>query len=162
MPTLCKNSNGGWYEYGRSYSQAKWISILEQYEEVLKDNGKCLVQKLAKEVSISLHVAHCAIKLYEQGETKMPQCQRGHGKKGIGTKKNLKLEHHTFLYELYTGNPLMPLYGYVEEFYKKYNIKLSNSFIFRWFQSIGPHKGTLRVTSSHPTQGATLQRRSYA
>ena len=88
MPTTCKNSNGGWYEYGRSYSQAKWISILEQYEEVLKVDGKCSVRKLAKEASISLHSAHRAIKLYELGETKMPQCQRGHGKKGIGTKKN--------------------------------------------------------------------------
>ena len=81
----------------------------------------------------------------------MPQCRRGHGKKGIGSKKLLEVEHHVFLYELYRNNPSMPLNGYSEEFAKRYNIKLSYGFVKRWFDQIGPHKGTLRVTSSHPT-----------
>ena len=45
----------------------------------------------------------------------------------------------------------MPQYGYIEEFSQHFGILLSASFIKRWFESIGPYKGTLRVTSSHPT-----------
>ena len=81
----------------------------------------------------------------------MPKRQRGHGRCGIGSKKLLNVEHHTFIYELYKNNPSMPLYGYCEEFYKKYHIKLSDSFVKRWFDCIGPYKGSLRITSSHPT-----------
>ena len=45
----------------------------------------------------------------------------------------------------------MPLYGYAEEQYKKYRIKVSDFFIKRWFDKIGPHKGSLCATSSHLT-----------
>ena len=151
MPTVCRNSNGGWYECGRSYSQAKWISTLHQYDALLKKNGKCSVRQLAKEASISIHSAHRVVKLHKEGKQEMPKCQRGHGRKGIGSKKAFTLEHHAFLYQLYRDNPSMPLYGYVEELLKEYSIKVSDSFIKRWFDEIGPHKGTLRVTSSHPS-----------
>ena len=151
MPTVCRNSNGGWYECGKSFSQAKWISTLQQYETLLKDNANCSVRQLAKAASISIYSAHRVVKLYKAGKEWMPQCQRGHGKKGVGSKKLLTYEHHTYLYELYKDNPSMPLYGYAEELYKKYRIKVSDSFMKRWFDEIGPHKGTLRVTSSHPT-----------
>ena len=116
MPTVCRNNNGGWYEYGRSYSQAKWRSILHQYEVLLKKNGNCSVRELAKEACISLHSAHRVVKLYREGGSEMPQCRRGHGKKGIGSKKLLEVEHHVFLHALYRTNPSMPLNGYSEEF----------------------------------------------
>ena len=151
MPTVCRNSNGGYYECGRSYSQAKWTSALHQYEVLLKEYGQCSIRRLAKEACISVHSAHRVVKLHREGRQEMPQCQRGDGRKGIGSKKSFTTEHHAFLYDLYRDNPSMPLYGYAEELYNKYKIKVSDSFIRRWFHQIGPHKGTLRVTSSHPT-----------
>ena len=151
MPTVCRNSNGGWYENGRSFTQAKWVATLHQYEVLLIKNGGCSVRQLAKAASISVHSAHRVVKLYEEGKAEMPQCQRGSRKKGIGSKKLLEVQHHLFLYDLYRDNPSMPLYGYAEELYKKYNIKVSDTFIRRWFHEIGPHKGTLRATSSHLT-----------
>ena len=84
MPTVCRNSNGGWYECGKSFSQAKWISTLQQYETLLKDNANCSVRQLAKAASISIYSAHLVVKLYKAGKEWMPQCQRGHGKKGVG------------------------------------------------------------------------------
>ena len=151
MPTVCRNSNGGWYESGKSYSQAKWVSTLHKYEVLLNTYGKCSIRQLAKEASISVHSAHRVVKLYKEGKYEMPQWQRGDGRKGIGSKKSFTVEHHAFLYKLYRDNPSMPLYGYAEELQKKYNISVSDSFVKRWFDKIGPHKGSLRVTSSHPT-----------
>ena len=151
MPTVCRNSNGGWYKCGRLYSQAKWISTLHQYEVLLKENGKCSVCQLAKAAYISVHSAARVVNLYKEGRREMPMGQRGRRKKGIGSQKSLNIEHHSFLYDLYKSNPSMPLYGYAEEFYNKYCMKLSNSFVQRWFNEIGPHKGSLCVTSSHPT-----------
>ena len=118
MPTVCRNSNGGWYECGRSYSQAKWVSTLHQYDVLLKKHGKCSVCRLATESFISIHSAHCVVKLYKEGKQQMPQCQRGHGRKGIGSKKSFTVKHHAFLYRLYKDNPSMPLYGYAEELQK--------------------------------------------
>ena len=78
----------------------------------------------------------------------MPVKKRGHNKKGIGTLSNLKIHHHVFLYSLYRSNPAMPLYGYYEELYRNYQIKVSEMFIKRWFDTVGPYKGTLRKTSN--------------
>ena len=150
-PTVRRNMNGGYYETGISFTQSKWVSILHEYETLLEKEGKCTVRMLAKAAGISLHSANRAIDLHRAGLEMMPQCQRGHGKKGVGSKKGFKLEHHAFLYELYLGNPSMPQYGYCEEFQHQFGFKISESTIRRWFQSIGPYKGNMRVTSSHPT-----------
>ena len=111
IPTVCRNSNGGYYEDGRRFTQAKWVAILHDYDALLKKNGKCTVRMLAKAACISLHSAHRAIKLHGTGLREMPQCQRGHGKVGVGSKKGLQVHHHQFLYDLYLQNPSMPLYG---------------------------------------------------
>ena len=135
----------------RGFTQSKWVSILHDYETLLEKEGKCTVPMLAKAACISLHSAHCAINLHRAGLSVMPKCQRGHGKKGVGSKKGFSVEHHAFLYNLYKTNPSMPMYGYCEEFEQKFDHSLSESFIKRWFESIGPFKGSLRVTSYHPT-----------
>ena len=150
-PAVRINMYGGYYESGISFTYAKWVSILHMYETLLIEKGKCTVRMLAKKACISLHSAHRVINLHRAGMDVMPKCQRGHGKKGVGSKKGLKVEHHSFLYQTYLGNPSMPLYGYTEEFKQKFGIEISESTIKRWFESIGPHKGSLRVTSSHPT-----------
>ena len=160
-PKVCRNSNGGYYEEGRSFTQSKWVGILQQYDALLKKYGKCTVRMLAKEACISLHSANRVINLHRAGLTEMPQCKRGHGKFGIGSKKGFSLEHHFFMYDLYLDNPSMPLYGYCEEFQNKYNIILTEVFVKRWFEQVGPFKGSLRVTSTHPTgrySDATIMR----
>ena len=77
--------------------------------------------------------------------------REGMEKRALVQKKGFSVQHHAFLYDLYRRNPSMPQYGYIEEFSQHFGILLSASFIKRWFESIGPYKGTLRVTSSHPT-----------
>ena len=62
-----------------------------------------------------------------------------------------EMKHHVFLYDLYRDNPSMPVDGYVEEFLHWYGICLSKSTVERWFQTIGPFKGTMRVTSRYPS-----------
>ena len=80
--------HGGYYESGISFTQSKWVSILHEYETLLEKEGKCTVRMLAKAAGISLHSANRAIDLHRAGLEMMPQCQRGHGKKGVGSKKD--------------------------------------------------------------------------
>ena len=80
----------------------------------------------------------------------MPCKKRGHNKVGIGSLVNLKIHHHAFLYSLYKSNPGMPLYGYCEELSNHFNINVSEMFVKRWFDTVGPYKGTLRKTSNFP------------
>ena len=107
------------------------------------------VRTLAKEAAISNDSAHRIIKLQRKGMHSMPVSKRGHGWTGIGSMKQLSIDHHCFIYELYKNNPSMPLSGYCEEFFLQFGVKLSDTFIKRWFDTIGPFKGSLRVTSSH-------------
>ena len=100
-PTVCRNTNGGWYECGAAYSQAKWLSVLHKYKTLLKKHGTCSICCLAKEACVGLNLAHRAVKLYREGLTVMPKRQRGHGRRGIGSAKMLTVEHHTFIYEPY-------------------------------------------------------------
>ena len=79
----------------------------------------------------------------------MPVSKKGHGRRGTGSLYGLKVEHHFYIYDLYKNNPSMPLYGYCEELFKAFGILVSDAFIKRWFDTIGPHKGSLRVTSHH-------------
>ena len=147
--TVYMNSNGGYYEHGSSFTQSKWRSVLQVYYAILEKNGKCTVRTLAKEAGVSNDSAHRIIKLQKSGMHSMPVSKRGHGKRGIGTMKQLNIEHHTYIYELYKTNPSMPLSGYCEEFYNRFGIQVSDVFIKRWFDTIGRLKGSLRVTSSH-------------
>ena len=125
QPTVRRNMNGGYYESGSSFTHSKWVSILHDYETLLEKEGKCTVRMLAKAACISLHSAHRAINLHRAGLSVMPKCQRGHGKKGVGSKKGFSVEHHAFLYDLYKRNPSMPTYGYCEEFKEIYGHSLS-------------------------------------
>ena len=149
VKTVCMNSNGGYYEHGTAFTQSKWLSILEVYYRVLETSGNCNVRTLAKEAAISNDSAHRIIKLQREGMHSMPVSKRGHGRTGIGSMKQLSIDHHCFIYELYKNNPSMPLSGYCEEFFLRFGVKLSDAFIKRWFDTIRPYKGSLRVTSSH-------------
>ena len=87
-PKVRRNMHGGYYESGICFTQSKWVSILHEYETLLEKEGKCTVRMLAKAAGISLHSANRAIDLHRAGLEMMPQCQRGHGKKGVGSKKD--------------------------------------------------------------------------
>ena len=77
--------------------------------------------------------------------------QRGHGHRGPGSILRLTMVHHSFIFALYLDNPSMPLYGYVEELEIRFSLVVSIMTIHNWFMSIGPFKGTLRITSSFPS-----------
>jgi transposase len=56
-----------------------------------------------------------------------------------------------FLYDLYRNNASFPVDGYVEEFLIRFRMIVSKSTIERWFLTIGPFKGSMRVTSRYPS-----------
>ena len=111
VSTVSMNTNGGYYEHGSAFTQSKWQSILEVYYRVLEKKGKCSVRTLAKEAAVSNDSAHRIIKLQKAGMSFMPVSKRGHGRKGIGTIKQLSMDHHCYIYALYKNNPSMPLSG---------------------------------------------------
>ena len=54
------------------------------------------------------------------------------------------------MYYWYTKRPSRPIDGYVLKLQKHFGITVSNSLVSRWFHSIGPFKGTMRLTSKFP------------
>jgi len=77
---------------------------------------------------------------------------KGHGRVGVGSMYGMDMMHHTLIYELYIKNPLLPLHGYIEEMYHKYGLLLHiSSLTERWFMTIGPFIGTMRLTSRYPS-----------
>ena len=149
QPTLSINSNGGYFECGTAFLQSKWKSILDTYYRLLEKDGKCSIRTLAKEALISTSSAQKIIKLQQIGMNSVPVSKKGHGRSGTGSLLGLTIEHHLYIYELYKMNPSMPLYGYSEELWKEFGIQVSDAFIKKWFDTVGPKKGSLRVTSHH-------------
>ena len=142
-----KNHQGGYYERGKTFSRAKWYSVVNTYETELILAGKCTVNRLVELAKIGTNSAIKAIRYFNLGF--IPSRQRKNAK-GVGSLKGLKMKHHAFIFALYLSNPALPDYGYCEEMEKKFDITLSNTFISRWFKSIGPFKGTYRKTSRFP------------
>ena len=148
LPTVLPNQYGGYYEVGKSFNDSKWYNILSVYITTCQNSGNCSIRTLAKKAKCSKDSAHKCIKMFRRGMSRMPCKKRGHNKVGIGSLVNLKIHHHAFLYSLYKSNPGMPLYGYCEELSNHFNINVSEMFVKRWFDTVGPFKGTLRKTSN--------------
>ena len=43
-----KNSQGGYFERGKSFSSVSWVYIVDAYQVKLKMAGKCSVERLVK------------------------------------------------------------------------------------------------------------------
>ena len=156
-PTLQVNQNGGYYVEGKPFSNDRWVSIVHSYVECLEQHGSCSVRELAQRTAVSLGTARKAILSYKNGMLVPCSTDCGHGRKGAGVICGLQKEHHVFLYHLYKKKPSMPLYGYSEELKKTFGITISSQTILRWFNTIGPYKGSLRVTGSHPNGRETFR-----
>ena len=57
LPTVQVNSEGAYYDKGRSFTTSKWLSIAKKYRDILDAEGKCSVRTLAKAALISLSSA---------------------------------------------------------------------------------------------------------
>jgi len=143
------NNNNGLHCNGKAFTVKKWLDFMEVYEtELLANNNKCTPKKLAECCKISLSSAKKAIAFYDNGEVTIKK--KGHRRKGVGSLKELTMQHHLFIYEMYLKNRRLPAEAYIFEFHAAFGIKLSSSFMSRWFHTIGPFKGTMRVTSKFP------------
>ena len=149
MSTIHYNSHGGVYESGKSFTDLKWTEIMTVYADEVRLNGCCSVKHLSELTKISTYSAAKAIGFYNNGKTVQRE-KRGTKKKGVGSLKNLGMEHHAFIYELYLRNPSRPADGYICRLCERYGIHVSSSFILSWFHTVGPFKGTMRVTSTFP------------
>ena len=145
------NSNGGYYENGKPFSDSKWASIFSINETEIKDGGSCTIRRLAELACISTKSASKTIDLFESGIATSPKSTRGNSLRGVGSLLGWQMQHHAFLYDLYRDNPSMPVDGYVEEFLRRFGMTISKSTVERWFRTIGPFKGTMRVTSRYPS-----------
>ena len=150
-PIICVNEYGGVYENGSAFSKAKWVFIIIMYERIVREDGSCTVRRLARSCGISRQSSHKAIDYYKIGIIVPPIRQQGHGRTGVGSLYGLKMVHHAYIYELYVKNAVLPLHGYIEEIHNKFGILLHYSLIERWFMTIGPFKGVMRLTSRFPS-----------
>ena len=145
------NEYGGYYEVGRACSKAQWVAIIVKYDKCVLQYGSCSIRRLAAACQISRQSAHKAIDCYKIGVIVPPMLPQGHGRVGVGSMYGMDMMHHAFIYELYVENPLLRLHGYTEEMYCKYGLLLHISLLQRWFMTIGPFKGTMRLTLRYPS-----------
>ena len=110
-PTVIKNAYGGYYEHGRAFSKAKWVSIIATYEREIERMGSCSDRRLAELSFISKKSAEKA-KLYHGIGIIPPSPPKGHGYSGTGSLSDFEMKHHAYIFELYLRNPSLPLNGY--------------------------------------------------
>ena len=120
------NCNGGFYSPGMTFSDEKWIEIINIYEEEIGGNELCSSRRLAKKAKISNKSARKAIDFYFSGEIVQPI--KGHRYQGVGSITGLEMHHHTFIYNLYLEKPSLPSTSSAYEFYVKFKIQLSHFF----------------------------------
>ena len=156
-PTVLVNCEGAYYDKGKSFTNSKWLSIAQKYIDLIDTEGKCSVRKLAKSSKISIRSAQKVIvSINEDGQLPLHK-KKGHQLRGPGSISGLRKEHHNYIYFLYKQNPSLPLYGYCEELLREYNINISEQTLNRWFNEIGPFKGSLRKTGTRPTGRETYR-----
>ena len=142
-----KNKRGGYFEHGKPFGEAKWTEIIASYQTEFDSAGKCSINCLVELTKIGYQSAVKAITFHCNGYSfaAMKSILRG-----VGSLKRFKMKHHVFIYALYLSNPSLPSYGYCVELEKCFVIKVSLSFMNRWYKSIGQFKGNYRKTSRFP------------
>ena len=148
---VCINENGGYYSFGCSFPEEKWIEILDIYWRLIfeNDGGDVSPTMLSAAAKISWGSADKAI-IYGQIGLIPTVYKKGHGKKGVGSLLQFEMAHHLYIYELYLRNPSRPLKSYCMKLEGKYGLSVCESTIQKWFHSIGPFKGTMCLTSRYP------------
>ena len=147
---ILHNSEGGMYQHGIPFSSTEWARVSRRYEHEIQSHGSCSVRRLVHLTGISVGSARKSIKAYHDGYDVPIVSPRGHHLAGVGSLIGLSEEHHAFLYDLYKANPDRPLIGYEQEMYSKYGFVVRYDLIYRWFNYVGPFRGSLRVTNAFP------------
>ena len=145
------NKHGSLYEPGRPFGRLKWFEVLEHYYEMLQTRAEVSIRQLAVSARISFRSARKAKEMARLGYVWL--IEQGHGRVGPGSRSGLStMAHHAHMYNLYCRNPKLPSDGYIFFMFRKFGCLLSRTTITRWFQTIGPFKGTMRFTSKFPPQ----------
>ncbi len=149
-----RNQNNGWFHRGKGFTTTKWLELLDQYHELVLAYKYLTKTDIANKLKISITSVTKLIDMYNSGGN-VPDSNRGHGIKGVGSLIGFRQIHHDFIYTLFLENPSRPREGYVEELEKEFGITVSKSFITKWFKHIGKYKGTMRQTSKFPQRKFT-------
>ena len=154
------NSNGGAYHPGKALTEVDWADIYLAYLDIIDVNadGKCSNRQLGERTLKSRETCRKAISYFKLGMIP-PAARRGNMRRGVGSMKDLSGAHHFFIYRCYLRHPERSRASYVRMFYTQFNIKLSEMFVTRWFKSIGPFKGNMRLTSKFPPNKYSWQTR---
>ena len=113
--------------------------------------GECTIHRLTELASIGYSSTRKAIDYYDGVVIKLPKSIRSHGLQVVGSLLRWEMKHHIFQYDLYRNNASFPIDGYVEEFFIRFRMIVSKSTIERWFMTIGPFNGNMRVISRYPS-----------
>ena len=136
-------------EPGRPFGRLKWFEVLEHYYEMLQTRDEVSIRELALSAKISFSSARKAKEMARVGYIML--IEQGHGRVGPGSRSGLStMAHHAHMYNLYCRNPKLPADGYIFFMFRKFGCVLSRPTITRWFKTIGPFKGTMRLTSKFP------------
>jgi hypothetical protein len=156
LDCVLENTNGGFFIPGHGYDAGKYASIIKKYETIINEEGSCSTRKLALAAGVSRSTASKAITILND-DFEVVNKKHGRPKDGLGSRFGMTSDHHMIIYELYLENPSRPREDYCRHFEQATGIPISTMFISRWFDSIGPYKGRMRVTSLFPPKKYTLK-----
>jgi hypothetical protein len=127
------------YSAGEAFPEYIWAEILIRFTNRSIISNECCISHDSASKSV----------LYTEIGMLPPSFNQGNGRVDVGSMCGFTMEHRLYIYHLYRRNPSRQLLGYydVKKMKTKFGITISERLISRWLKTIGPFKGTLRLTS---------------
>jgi hypothetical protein len=147
------NSNGGYYEHGRSYSFSKKWDVAVAYLDLWEQNWpfKPSMRGLARHVRVSNKYATRVIhELTVKGHLQNPAVTKLNKNVVRGVGLDLTPEEEIFLLSLRIECPSRPNTDYVAKLKDYYGRDISASTISVWFKHRYEHAGTFKVPNLVP------------
>ena len=130
------NMNGGVYSNGRPLPEERYLLIVEKYIDLLieSDTGRVSIDQVARESNVQWHTANKTINRFISGGVVLGSPSLTNRPIGPGSKLGLIHEHETYILNLRFENPFRQNQDYVDHLLERNGVRVSRSFVTRWFQ----------------------------
>ena len=150
--SLTFNRNGGVYSNGRPLPEERYLLIVEKYLDLLieSDTGRVTIDQVARASNVGWHTANKTINRFISGRDVLGTSSQIIRPIGPGSKLGLTYEHETYILSLLFENPFRRNQDYVDRLFERYGLRVSSSFVTRWFQRRFKRKGRMTAPELVP------------
>ena len=152
-----KNKNGGFYHNGDFYKYEKKLQVIDSFMAKWRESfpQRPTYTSIAKEERVSINTVKNYVNEYLQtGRIRDPMAEKvaraGLGREGYKFRTNLGFEAEQYLLALRSDDPSRPLFSYVDELRRQFNIHVSISYISSWWKHRFVYESSQRQTSMVP------------